>query len=199
MGRRCVKDATRIVRLPRTARDDSVLPSDRRGSARVIISALDALGMSGRFIHLARRAICRGERRHPSPGASISARRRASPRPYDEDGTQELLSYGLNNCANWDALLPRVSAVKSCSRRCRSRWIKPQAAMYAVPGKSHRSCLRSGKLQAGTNITMPRGGQLVKPRQGGRTSTPSAFLPTSGGVGLAAAAVFICCPTRGGS
>jgi hypothetical protein len=79
---------------------------------------------------------------------------------YDEDGTiKTFLAYGLNNCANWDALLPPAFPAGQFPMGLadlRTRWMSnTNAAMYVVPGGSH-TFLGSdlSGFRTGTNITM---------------------------------------------
>jgi len=79
---------------------------------------------------------------------------------YDEDGViKTFLAYGLNNCANWDSLLPPpfpAGQYPMALADLRSRWMgNPLAAMYVVSGTSH-TVLGSdlSAFKTGTNITM---------------------------------------------
>lgn len=79
---------------------------------------------------------------------------------YDEDGViKTFLSYGLNNCTNWDSPLPPpfpTGQYPMALADLRSRWMgNPLAAMYVVSGGSH-TVLGSdlSAFKTGTNITM---------------------------------------------
>jgi hypothetical protein len=79
---------------------------------------------------------------------------------YDEDGTiKSFLGYGLNNCANWDALLPPMFPAGQypvALADLRTRWMSnPQAAMYVVGGMAHTFLASDlAGFKTGTNITM---------------------------------------------
>ena len=79
---------------------------------------------------------------------------------YDEDGTiKSFLAYGLNNCANWDALLPPAfpaGQYPMALADLRSRWMSnPLAAMYVVSGANHTFLASDlSAFKTGTNITM---------------------------------------------
>ena len=79
---------------------------------------------------------------------------------YDEDGTiKSFLAYGLNNCANWDALLPPgfpTGQFPMGLADLRARWASnPNAAMYVVGGGSHTFLASDlSGFRTGTNINM---------------------------------------------
>jgi hypothetical protein len=79
---------------------------------------------------------------------------------YDEDGTiKSFLSYGLNNCANWDALLPPAfpsGQYPMALADLRTRWMSnPNAAEYVVSGGSHTFLANDlSAFKTGSNITM---------------------------------------------
>jgi hypothetical protein len=79
---------------------------------------------------------------------------------HDEDGTiKSFLSYGLNNCTNWDALLPPpfpTGQYPMALADLRSRWMSnPNAAEYVVTGTGHTFLASDlSAFKTGSNITM---------------------------------------------
>jgi Pectinacetylesterase len=80
---------------------------------------------------------------------------------YDEDGTiKTFFSYGLNNCAGWNALLPPAYPAGKYPMGLadlRQSWSPyPHAAMYVVSGGSHTFLGNNqlAQVKTGTGLTM---------------------------------------------